>query len=142
MLTEICGYLNNYFIDQSYIGVISISDGQISCDGKPISIEDGQYFTLVRTKYVLGVYLYGTDTLEDKTFEGAVWIMDIPDDVKAKAAEAQEWSDKYSKFLSSPFQSENKADYSYSLKQGLSESNVPPWVAQFGAELSMYRRTR
>lgn len=147
MLTEICGYLNNYFIDKAYIGAVSVQDGAVSCDGSEISMNEGQYFTLVREKYVLGVYQYGAE-IPDKSFDGAVWVMDIPDAVLGLAKDIADWMAKYGSVDSeamSPFNSESFGGYSYSKTSGNvsnDQNNGISWQNTFGSRLAIYRRLK
>lgn len=116
MLTEICQYLHNYFDYERHYGDISIIGQSIFCDGKEIEIESGQYFALFRDKFVLGVYKKG-DTLTDKTFEGAVWLMDVPVSILNADTWATNWMNKnggVDSEANSPFQSESWGGYSYS----------------------------
>lgn len=120
MLTEICAYLKNYFEYEKYIGNVVISSGTITVDGKSIALEEGQYFALFRDKFVLGVFKQG-DTLTDKTFDGAIWLMDVPVGVVNADKWAEDWKAKnggVDSAANSPFQSESFGGYSYSKGSG------------------------
>ena len=149
MLLEICGYLKNFFVDTNYTGHITVVDGTVFCDGKEIAIAQDQYFTLVneKAKSILGIYKYGKGELKDRDIAGAVWLMDVPDDLLALAGEITAWMEKYGGVESmalSPFNSESFAGYSYSKASGSSSDNsnngTPMWVSQFGGRLARWRR--
>ena len=88
MLTELCHELKNYFlrdrVNDIHPGSYTISGGDI----EPLSfLAEGQYYRIVGSIFNDGVHKYGdaTDTLDDETFEGAVWAMAVPPAVVALA---------------------------------------------------------
>ena len=146
MLTEICAYLHNYFEYERHHGEIVISSGTISCNGETITLDDGQYFALFRGRIPLGVYKKG-ETIPDKTFKGAIWLMDVPKGITEADAWAEAWKLKNGGVDSennSAFQSESFGGYSYSKgtnskgKGGMSVFDN----AQFAAMLAPYRKIR
>lgn len=142
MLTKICAYLKNYFDYERHIGTIQIADGVITCNGE--RIETGQHFALFRDRFVLGVYQAG-DEIENKTFDGAIWLMDIPDGVKAADEWAEAWeAENGSAQANGPFQSESFGGYSYSKGTG-ANGGVGSSVfdqAQMKAMLAPYKKIR
>ena len=147
MLTEICNYLKNWFSNEKYIGYIRITEGAFYCNDAKINIADGQYFRVIGTIMSDGVYQYGTDTLSDEGFDGAVWLMRIPADVIAIASEIDAWMAQYNGVDSqanSPFNSESFGGYSYSKSSGSAENGnsntTPTWAAVYGARLARYRK--
>lgn len=144
MLAEVCGYLNNYFDVKRYNGKILIQDGVVYCDTKEIAMDQGQHFALLRKNFVLGVYEYGVDTLNDKEFEGKVWIMDIPKDFMDLVDEIDAWQTKYGGSDSgamSPFNSESFGGYSYtkaSNANGLGSTIT--WQDAYKSRLSRYKK--
>lgn len=146
MLTEICNYLKNWFSNEKYIGFITISDGTFSCNGKLITIAEGQYFRIIGSILSDGVYKYGTDSISDEGFDGAIWLMRVPADVIGLAAEIADWMAKYGGTDSqsmSPYNSESFGGYSYSKSSGgsiESTSTTPAWAAVYGGRLARYRR--
>lgn len=141
MLTEICAYLKNYFDYERHIGKIKITDGVITCNGG--QVQTGQHFALFRDRYVLGVYKQG-DTLPNKEFNGAVWLMDIPEGVIAADTWAEAWNQKNgSAAANGPYQSESFGGYSYT--KGTGKSGIGSNVfdqAQFKAMLAPYKKIR
>jgi hypothetical protein len=116
MLTEICQYLHNYFEYEKHFGLISIIGDVVFCDGEEIEMDEGQYFALFRERYAIGVYQNG-DELTDKTFQGSVWLMDVPDAILKANQWAEQWMEKnggVDSAASSPFQSVSFGGYSYS----------------------------
>lgn len=142
MLTEICAYLHNYFDYERHFGDISITDGSIFCNGKEIQLEEGQYFALFRNRIPLGVF---NVVPANKTFEGSVWLMDVPEAVLNANTWAEEWMAKNGgagSEANSAFQSESFGGYSYnkgtnsSGKGGMSIFDN----AQFSRMLAPYRK--
>lgn len=145
MLTEICGYLNNYFDVERHSGSIKIVSGDIYCDDKQISIEEGQYIALFRKGFVLGVYKYGEDELDDKEFDGSVWLLDFPATFLALVGEISAWQDKYGGVDSAamgPFNSESFGGYSYTKASGSSSGNAVAvsWQSTYGSRLAQYKK--
>lgn len=146
MLTEICQYLKNWFNRKpdgsdypKYSGKVVISEGNmIFSDG--FALVEGQYFRIMGSLFNDGVHKVG-DSLVDETFEGAVWSMAVPPDVVLLAQEIEEWEKKYKVITISPFGSENKADYGYTLKSSAGSDGKPlTWKTQFGSFLDSYRK--
>lgn len=142
MLTEICAYLHNYFDYERHSGEISIVGGVISCNGKEITLDEGQYFALFRSRIPLGVF---NVVPADKNFVGSVWLMDIPEAVLNANTWAEEWMAKNGgagSEANSAFQSESFGGYSYnkgtnsSGKGGMSIFDN----AQFSRMLAPYRK--
>lgn len=144
MLTEICAYLKNYFEYEKYIGNVVVNSGTITVDGKSIALEEGQYFALFRDRFAIGVFKQG-DTLKDRTFHGAVWLMDVPDAILDADKFAKEWMEKNGSAGSeanSAFTSESYKGYSYS-KGTNSKGKAGTSIfdnAQFAAMLNPYRK--
>lgn len=147
MLTEICDYLKNWFDDNQpkYIGSITITDGIINYPG--MSILPGQYFRIIGSVFNDGVWKFGTDTLVDESFSGAVWPMSIPKDLVSLAEEIREWNDTNGKATSqnmSPFTSESFGGYSYTKSNGgqtpgdIASGNT--WNAAFKNRLIRWKR--
>ena len=142
MLTEICAYLHNYFDYERHSGEISIVSGEIFCNGEKITLEEGQYFALFRSRIPLGVF---NVVPADKNFVGSVWLMDVPKAILDADAWAKEWITKNGGATSeanSVFQSESFGGYSYnkgtntSGKGGMSVFDN----AQFARMLNPYRK--
>lgn len=144
MLTQICGYLKNWFdFGQSkYFGTFTISEGSMSVMDE---IQANQYYRIVGSVFNDGVYQRGKETLTDETFEGAIWLMAVPPEVIALAADITAWQNKYGATDSeamSPFQSESFGGYSYTKASGgsASGSTVPTWQSVFADRLRRYKK--
>lgn len=143
MLTEICQYLHNYFDYERHYGDISIIGQSVFCDGKEIEIESGQYFALFRQRIPLGVFQ--KNELTDKTFTGAIWLMDVPKAILDANTWAEQWKVKnmgVDNDANSPFQSESFGGYSYNKgtnKNGKAGASIFD-NAQFAAMLAPYRK--
>lgn len=152
MLTELCGYLKNWFEREKCYGDFVISNGHITfADGTELPLQDGQYFRVIDSVFNDGVHLNAEvsenspTTLTDETFTGSVWAMAVPKEVIALADEIKAWSDKYAGADSaamSPFNSESFGGYSYSKSGGNSAdgNNGNSWQSVFGNRLIRYRK--
>ena len=167
MLTEICGYLKNWFNRKpdgqdypKFYGSFVIRDGVITWDsGAELPLKEGQYYRIIGGVFNNGgVFPFystprpeGEDTSlgarpHDEEFDGEVWSMAVPPDVLMLAEEIAAWNEKNGKADSvalSPFNSESFGGYSYS-KAGRSSSSGSQtgvsWSDVFGTRLSRYKK--
>lgn len=121
MLTQICEYLNNYFVKSSHEGTFTIESGSIaSLD----FLAEGQRFLIEGSVLNDGVYTWHAagiksddDTagagLADETFDGAICGLAVPPQLLSLAQEISTWVGKYGDVITSPFQSESFGGYSY-----------------------------
>lgn len=146
MLGEICAYLRNYFDNGQphTFGEIEIRNGALFT---PCNLKAGQYFRIIGSTFNDGVYQFPTTALRaDETFNGAVWGMAVPPDLIDLIAEMEAWkADKSNAYaLNSPYQSESKADYSYTLKSGTDGSGknngASALINQFAGRLSRWKK--
>ena len=153
MLTEICAFLRNWFDRKRIYGTFTIADGHLTCsDGTALPLLNGQYYRIIGSILNDGVHLWpphiastaqDTNDLRDEEFEGAVWSMAIPPDFLALVTEIESWCAGNADAISSPYQSESFAVYSYSLKSGGNADatlNGIGWESQFAARLSPWRK--
>ena len=149
MLSELCGYLRNWFDREKYIGDFTINNGVIIPLGKTISLLNGQYIRIVGSILNDGVYLYNPEGIEgliDETFHGAVWSLAIPKEVVALDQEIDAWMQKYGGSDSaamSPFASESFGGYSYTKSTSNTEessSGLGGWQSAFASRLSQWRK--
>ena len=156
MLTELCEYLRNWFVEDQdkHIGTITITGGAITARDDLIFSDTviepvaGQYFRIVGSIFNDGVHQYPDEDMADETFEGAVWLMRIPPAVIALAADIEAWKAKYMSIdspLMGPFTSESFGGYSYS-KSGVgasaftNASGISGWQAAFADRLGLWRK--
>ena len=150
MLSELCGYLRNWFERDKYIGDFTISNGVINGD-KPMNLLNGQYIRIVGSILNDGVYKYSSESsisgLTDETFHGAVWSLAIPKELVAIDKEIDAWQAKNGDVDSasmSPFSSESFGGYSYTKSSGRSEENsnsgLGGWQSAFANRLSQWRK--
>ena len=142
MLSEVCAYLRNYFDNGQphTFGEIEIKNGALFT---PCDLKAGQYFRIVGSTFNDGVYNFPTTALRvDETFNGAIWGMAVPPDLIDLITEMEAWkADKANAYaLNSPYQSESKADYSYTLKSGADGSGASALINQFAGRLSRWRK--
>ena len=142
-MTEVFQYLRNWFDrnQPKYYGQFQIEDGALVGDYK---IATGQYYRIIGSALNDGVYKYGSEELLDETFDGAIWLMAVPVDVRNLITEISIWQDTYGGVDSanmSPYQSESFGGYSYSKASGgTSSSAVPTWQSVFADRLGRYKK--
>ena len=149
MLTELCGYLKNWFEVEMLYGEFVITAGSISyADGTELPLQSGQHFRIIDSIFNDGVYTYESEDdlpAKDETFEGSVWCLAIPKEVIDLSAEIDAWRAKYEGADSaalSPFTSESFGGYSYSKSGGNTAAmdNGSSWQSVFGNRLLRYRK--
>lgn len=161
VLTEICGYLKNWFNRRpdgrdypKYHGEFTISQGVIRFkDGDILPMQEGQYYRILGSVFNNGVFCFSAspasetaqDTPRDETFEGEVWSMAVPPDVIALDKLITDWMAENSRADSpalSPYASESFGGYSYSKGGGNSSvgGTGVSWVDVFGSRLVRYKK--
>lgn len=140
MLTELCKELNNWFDKKRLFGTFTVSGGTLKVDGA----QDGQFIRICGSVFNDGVWQYPVTGLKDETFDGAVWLMAVPDEVQTLAVDIDQWREKYTDVLQSPFTSESFGGYSYS-KASASASGAAgvtgvTWQSTFADKLSHWRK--
>lgn len=148
MLTELCGYLRNWFDRDRYFGDFAISNGIIS-GSVDLPLLENQYIRIVGSVLNDGVYQFkaaGIEELVDESFNGAIWALAIPKDVIALNAEIDAWKAKYESVdgaAMSPFSSESFGGYSYTKSAGKTDgsaSGLGGWQNAFASRLSQWRK--
>lgn len=159
MLTEVCQELKNWFdrFQPKWFGTFSIDgSGEISFSASDnsmspaFSLQDGQYFRVIGSVFNDGVYQYGSDTLREETFKGAIWAMAVPEEVLSLVDEIDGWNQKYGGIDSaamSPYNSESFGGYSYSksgggASAGLASGGAGTWQGVFASRLKLWRKVR
>lgn len=159
MLTELCGYLKNWFQRDMYYGDFVISNDHITyADGTELPLQDGQYFRIIDSVFNDGIHIQVSSSsqssgegdtspehLTDEAFSGSVWALAIPKDVIDLADEIKAWKAKYEGADSpamSPYNSESFGGYSYSKSGGSASdgSGGNSWQGVFGNRLMRYRK--
>lgn len=153
MLSEICGYLRNYFDrgQPKFHGEFRVQNGVIySYNDGDMGLQNGQYYRIIGSVFNDGVWQYGannTDQMKDETFNGAVWLMAIPCDMINLSNEIGEWVTKYGGIDSpsmSPFNSESFGGYSYSKSGGYannsSDDGEGTWQNAFKNRLKRWKK--
>ena len=142
MLTEICAYLRNWFDRQRIFGDFVITGGQIrNADGTALPLLTNQYFRVIGSVFSDGGHKNPT-TLTDEEFTGAVWAMAVPPDFLALCEEIAAWVTANAAAVTSPYQSESFANYSYSLRSagGGSDDGGIGWASVFADRLAPWRK--
>lgn len=152
MLTEICARLRNWFPAHKMLGTFTIENGALrpqfdnGAEFSAIPIVGGQYFRIIGSALNDGVYQWPATTLQDETFDGAVWTMSIPPAVLKIAENAEEWRRLYGNADSpavSPYQSESFGSGGYSYGKGASGTNgssATTWWDIYGHLLAPWRK--
>ena len=148
MLSELCGYLRNWFERAKFYGHFKIEDGNIiSFNDGDMELLDGQYIRIVGSVLNDGVYLYDSEGIEglvDEEYDGAVWSLAIPKELVALASEISDWQTKYGSSDSaalSPYTSESFGGYSYSKNASASDSDsLGGWQGAFANRLGQWRK--
>lgn len=140
MLEQILDFIHNYFVKEVYRGKFKISSNTLNVD----FLQEGQYYKIVGSVFNDGVHTYSSDPLIDEEFTGEVWAMAVPPTIIALVSEINDWIEKYSDVMNSPFQSESFGGYSYSKGSGGSgdnnSANAADWRKVFGSRLNAYRK--
>ena len=138
MLTEICQEIRNWFDVERKFGEFTIADGHITVEG----LQEGQYFRIIGSVFNDGVHK-STDTLHNEVFDGAVWLLAIPQCIIDLSTEIDQWVTDNAAIINSPYQSESFGGYSYS-KGNTNYGGVPStsvsWVTQFSRQLAPWRK--
>lgn len=142
MLGEVCAYLRNYFDNGQphTFGEIEIRNGALFT---PCNLKAGQYFRIIGSTFNEGVYQFPTTALNnDEIFNGAVWGMAVPPDLIDLIAEMEAWKTNNAYALNTPYQSESKADYSYSLKSSgnSADGGAMTVINQFSGRLARWKK--
>ena len=157
MLTELCEYLRNWFVEDQdkHIGTITITGGDITARDdlymqadRQITPVNGQYFRVIGSIFNDGVHQYPDYDMPDEQFKGAIWLMRVPPAVITLASDIEKWKEQYmtldSQYMS-PYNSESFAGYSYS-KSGAGAnaaangSGLSGWQAVFADRLDPWRK--
>ena len=132
MVDELCAALHNYFEADVVSGEFTVKNLAITVPG----LSRGQYFRIAGSIFNDGVYRYGNQLCADETFEGTITFMAVPPALEALATEIEEWKEKNTEIVNSPFQSESFGGYSYTKPAGSAAS----WQAVFASRLNRWRK--
>lgn len=139
MLSEICAYLRNYFYHgEPTIGKIEIVNGALK---EPYGLKANQYFRIVGSMFNDGVYQYPLTTLQDETFNGAVWGMAVPPELISLISDIEAWQTKYGQSVNSPYAAESISATGYSRSKGSADSvGSIGWQNAFSKRLARWRK--
>lgn len=142
MLTEILQYLRNWFVKDKFFGDFIVENGVLKTEysGGDMTIVSGQYVRIIGSALNDGVWQYGTDTLQNETFSGAVWGLSVPPAVAALADEIAAWQTKYGAEVASPYTSESYSRGSYSRSKGSGSDKAVTWQSAFADRLNAWRK--
>lgn len=140
MLSELCLELKNWF-DRGQphtSGKIEIRNGALftPCDLKP-----NQYFRIVGSTFNDGIYQFPTTSLDDETFDGAVWGMAIPKDFLNLVDDINKFNAKVEEMalVEKGYASESFGGYSYTLSASAPAMMVE-WQNRINRRLNCYRK--
>lgn len=139
MLSEVCAYLRNYFYHgEPTIGKIEIVNGALK---EPYGLKANQYFRIVGSMFNDGVYQYPLTTLQDETFNGAVWGMAVPPELISLISDIEAWQTKYGQSVNSPYAAESISATGYSRSKGSADSvGSIGWQNAFSKRLARWRK--
>lgn len=141
MLTELCHELKNWFTKSEkdiVAKTFTIQDGIIT---PTIDIKENQYYRIVGSLYNDGVHQFNdSDVLIDEEFDGAIWLMYVPQEVIALSNEIDTWNSTNSKILNNPYTSEKFGGYQYTKKTGAGDKVSYTWKDHFSDRLNRWRK--
>lgn len=139
MLSEVCAYLRNYFYHgEPTIGKIEIVNGALK---EPYGLKANQYFRIVGSMFNDGVYQYPLTTLQDETFNGAVWGMAVPPELISLISDIEAWQTKYGQSVNSPYAAESISATGYSRSKCSADSvGSIGWQNAFSKRLARWRK--
>lgn len=139
MLSEVCAYLRNYFYHgEPTIGKIEIVNGALK---EPYGLKANQYFRIVGSMFNDGVYQYPLTTLQDETFNGAVWGMAVPPELISLISDIEAWQTKYGQSVNSPYAAESISATGYSRSKCSADSvGSIGWQNAFSKMLARWRK--
>ena len=143
MLSELCGYLNNWFDKTRATGTFTIQHGELVTGD--LEILDGQYIRIIGSVLNDGVYQYPISGLKDETFDGAIWLLAIPPEVIDLSDTIAAWRMQHETADSaalSPFLSESFGGYSYTKAAGGQGGSGATWSDVFKGHLARWVRIR
>lgn len=137
MIADLCRELKNWFDVKRLFGTFEISGGTIEIDGA----QDGQYIRICDSVFNDGVYKYPVSDLKDESFDGAIWLLAIPQEVLDLSEEIDKWIAEYADELRTPYTSESFGGYSYTKASlnNIGGSNTT-WVDIFADQLKNWRK--
>ncbi len=137
-MEELCRELHNWFSPASsaHAGTYEISDGSLlDVD----FLQDGQYFRIVGSVFNDGVYVSPEYGLKDETFDGSVWPMSVPAEIRCLAAEIDEYRHTHEEDKIPEFNSESFGGYSYT--RATNSDGLPlTWRDVFRKRLNPWRK--
>lgn len=137
-MAKLCGELHNWFSPacNAHAGTYEISDGSLlDVD----FLQDGQYFRIVGSVFNDGVYIHPEYGLKDETFDGSIWPMNVPAEVRCLAAEIDECRHKHDGDKTPEFNSESFGGYSYT--RATNSGGLPlTWRDVFSKRLNPWRK--
>lgn len=141
MIEQICAFIHNYFVGDTYAGTFTITDGTLTVDG----LLPGQYFRIRGSRLNDGVYIYPASDLADETFTGYVDDMRPPRTFLNLVTDIEAWQSKYGEATTGPYQSESFGGYSYTLKSGTGSTpgaatDGATWRGVFATRLNQWRK--
>lgn len=139
-MTELCTELKNWFERSERSGEFEIKDGVLDVD----FLLDGQYFRVIGSVFNDGVHQFPAKDLKNEVFCGDIVGMAVPPDVISLLADINEWNEKNSAVMNSPYSSESFGGYSYTLASdqsgGGAASAGMTWQAKFRTRLNKWRK--
>lgn len=130
-ITDLCYELRNWFDVSKHFGSFEIESGTLDLD----FLCEGQFFRIIGSKFNDGVHKYKENQLEDETFSGAIWVMNVPPAVLNLLDDINAFETKNADVIDSPYNSESFGGYSYS-----KDTESVSWQKKFSKRLNVWRK--
>lgn len=117
-------------------GTFEVRDGGIELP----FLANGQYFKVFGSVFNDGLWQYPAAEMTEETFCGTVWALAIPKGVISLVEEIEAWEAKYGAAAAGVFQSESKADYSYTKATDNTTGGAVTWKTAFRSQLNQWRK--
>ena len=130
-ITDLCYELRNWFDVSKHFGSFEIESGTLDLD----FLCEGQFFRIIGSKFNDGVHKYKENQLEDETFSGAIWVMNVPPAVSNLLDDINAFETKNADVIDSPYNSESFGGYSYS-----KDTESVSWQKKFSKRLNVWRK--
>lgn len=134
IINDVCGHLNNYFVQTSHNGVYEIKDGVIV--SLPQGVPANQYILIAGSVFNDGVHMACDGDLTDESFSGVVYGLVIPPAFLSLVGDIRKFIEAEAV---SPFTSESFGGYTYS--KATDAGGMPiSWQGAFRQRLNRWRK--
>jgi hypothetical protein len=135
---EVLKYLRNFFPGRRWsLEEEAVTEGEVALP----ELQKGDMYLIEGSRRNDGVHVYGSAGLYGETISGVATEICVPDDLTRLIGEINEWQEKYSEAIASPYTSESFGGYSYTKASSIAEGNTAvSWKTQFKGRLAAWRK--